>query len=86
MSGGHADFGCVCASERHWRCGVHGKITPELRAAARYAETAGEQRRAEQERLAGERFACCGELRADGHHESCENWTAPVIPGQESLL
>jgi hypothetical protein len=29
-------FGCVCATESHWRCGVHGKITPEKRAAARY--------------------------------------------------
>lgn len=81
-------FGCVCATESHWRCGVHGKITPEKRAAARYGREVGDDRRADQERLAETVFVCCGEPRELGHHPQCANWTEPVEvhPDQETLV
>lgn len=44
---------------------------------------------ARQKEAARERFVCCGERVADGHHEACPKWKAPpveVIDGQEALL
>lgn len=58
--------------------------------AERYAAELGDEARERQERLAKERFVCCGMPRANGHHDHCPNRpdepVAVVIPGQESLL
>lgn len=81
---------CVCMSERHWRCGVHGTITPALRAAARYAHEHGDERRAAQEAAAALVHVCCGEQKADGHHPLCRSYVpaeqAEVHPEQGTLV
>lgn len=57
---------------------------------AKYADQAGEEAAARQIDEAKERFYCCGELRADGHHPFCskvrDQEQPEHIDGQESLL
>jgi hypothetical protein len=81
---------CVCAIDTAWRCDIHGAITPEKRAAARYGHDRGPDKLARQEALAETTLTCCGEPRELGHHPACENWTEPatieIHADQDSLL
>jgi hypothetical protein len=81
---------CVCMLDSRWRCGVHGTITPELRAAARYGHHHGMAAYRRQAELADSHYACCGEPHELGHHPACANFQPPIEvaihPGQETLL
>ena len=50
-----------------------------------YEDEHGADALARQREEAEARFVCCGELRDDGHHEECSEWTPPVNPDQIGL-
>lgn len=55
----------------------------------RYAASLGDEARERQERLARERYVCCGMPKNGGHHEACpERPDEPdvKVEGQTSLL
>lgn len=56
----------------------------------RYADDRGPEALDRQVAEAENRFVCCGELRAQGHHPACPHYTETATPehieGQESLL
>jgi hypothetical protein len=55
-----------------------------------YAAAMGPEALDRQVADAENRYACCGELKCQGHHSMCRNYehpeTAELIEGQESLL